>query len=570
MDDWIYATQVKNYLLDDPLLDWLNLYYSNNRNHSSRKPKSYIFNSYLCRRGIDFENCVIRNLINKCGEENIKQISEHYQARDSRKFNETIQAMKDGVPIIYQGVLHNSTNKTFGVPDLLVRSDWVNKIIRTRLNIPQRGSRKLNTSFHYVVIDIKFNTLNLSRDGIHLLTSGYSKAYKGQLWIYNDALGLVQGYRPPRAYILGRGWKSNSKIEPNRSNNWFDKLGVIDYTTRDRIYIKRVNEALKWLRKVRREGHNWSISPPSIPQLYPNMCNQYDSPWRNIKEKIAKEVGEITSVWNCGIKERKRAHSATIYSWTDSNCTSDVLGFKKGKKKKIIDSILSVNRGTNIIHNAQIPIDDNVLFIDFEGVNNIGEEFNDSSITKDCGVVFHIGIGYVSDNKWEFKHFTSSHLSAPEERKIFNQFHSFVKERDYPTLIHWGNAEKRLFKKASSRYRNNWDIPDEKWFDLLLFFKRNSIAIKGCLNYSLKSIAKQMYRNKWINTTWRESDIKTVDGISAIVNAWKCDKSSRLKRIRMDKLPLMKEIIEYNEIDCKVLYEIIEYFNQPKDIDITS
>ena len=36
--------------------------------------------------------------------------------------------MEKGTEIIYQGVLCDFENKVFGVPDLIVRSDYINKI----------------------------------------------------------------------------------------------------------------------------------------------------------------------------------------------------------------------------------------------------------------------------------------------------------------------------------------------------------------------------------------------------------------------------------------------------------
>ena len=37
--------------------------------------------------------------------------------------------MKNGIPIIYQGVLQDRQNKIFGIADILIRSDFINKFI---------------------------------------------------------------------------------------------------------------------------------------------------------------------------------------------------------------------------------------------------------------------------------------------------------------------------------------------------------------------------------------------------------------------------------------------------------
>ena len=51
--DLISATKVKNYLLDDPLLDWLNLYGKQNnflKNNLDNK-----FSNFLKDKGVEFE-----------------------------------------------------------------------------------------------------------------------------------------------------------------------------------------------------------------------------------------------------------------------------------------------------------------------------------------------------------------------------------------------------------------------------------------------------------------------------------------------------------------------------------
>ena len=63
--------------------------------------------------------------------------------------------MKEGVPIIYQGILHNYNNKTFGAPDLMIRNDYLNKFIGYDLYNDTSPSKILDVSWHYVIVDIK-------------------------------------------------------------------------------------------------------------------------------------------------------------------------------------------------------------------------------------------------------------------------------------------------------------------------------------------------------------------------------------------------------------------------------
>ena len=69
--------------------------------------------------------------------------------------------MKEGKPIIYQGVLHNKKNKTYGCPDFLIRSDWADKIFEaSNIISPDKvciKASKLNGNYHYVVVDAKWS-----------------------------------------------------------------------------------------------------------------------------------------------------------------------------------------------------------------------------------------------------------------------------------------------------------------------------------------------------------------------------------------------------------------------------
>lgn len=50
-----------------------------------------------------------------------------------------------------------------------------------------------------------------------------------------------------------------------------------------------------------------------------------------------------------------------------------------------------------------------------------------------------------------------------------------------------------------------------------------------------------------------------MDGFGAMVGAWSCQKEARDRGVSMAELPLMREIAEYNHIDCKAMTEIVRY-----------
>ena len=86
-------------------------------------------------------------------------------------------------------------------------------------------------------------------------------------------------------------------------------------------------------------------------------------------------------------------------------------------------------------------------------------------------------------------------------------------------------------------------------------FMKNKIVVKDSLNYSLKTIAKAMNKNDLINTVWDSSN-PCSNGLKAMLLAYKL--YDRLEIID-EKEPVMRDIIHYNEVDCKVLWEIMSY-----------
>ena len=47
-----------------------------------------------------------------------------------------------------------------------------------------------------------------------------------------------------------------------------------------------------------------------------------------------------------------------------------------------------------------------------------------------------------------------------------------------------------------------------------------------------------------------------------MVGAWWADDEANSKGITMNEIPMVQEISQYNEVDCKVMMEIIEYLRK--------
>ena len=65
-----------------------------------------------------------------------------------------------------------------------------------------------------------------------------------------------------------------------------------------------------------------------------------------------------------------------------------------------------------------------------------------------------------------------------------------------------------------------------------------------------------MHSHGLIETDWEDNQ---VDGLGAMVGAWRCDAEAHKKGVPMGDLELMRQIARYNEVDCKVMMEIVRY-----------
>ena len=553
---WISATKTRNFFHNDHLSDWLKLYGGRNRSNSNTftNKNTNTFTKYIMRKGIDFETQVVNLIKNRVP---VVSVSDVYNAA---QIDKTIQFMKQGKPIIHSAPLSNKTNNTYGIADLLVRNDYLHKFMdNTPLLEDEKKATKLGVDYYYVVIDIKYQTLSLKSNGIHLLNSKSMRAYKSQTWIYNQALGKIQGYTPRYAYILGRRWKYTSKGVKYFNNSCLNKLGVIDFQEVDKFIKMQTRFALAWNRNVIKNGAKWNLSPPSKSELFPNMGAD-SGRFNSTKKKIAENTGELTMLWRCNVNNRNIALENGISSWKDPNCNSEKLGVG-GSYGRVIDKIIKINRDDKIITPDAIADNTgnwqqsgNDLFVDFETFSDICQSFDTLPIQKSFNRIYLIGVGWMEDGEWKYKKFIAKENTQQAELKIMTDFEKFINQRNNPKLFYW-HAEKNFWKRSCPSSSPLNKVLDHNWIDMCKIFRQEPIVIKGCFGFGLKEIAKNMIKHNLISTKL-ESDC--TNGMTAMVRAWKCytDFPNPVKA------PIMLDVIKYNEFDVKVLCDIVTYLRE--------
>ena len=576
-NEMISASSVRNYMLDDPLIDWLKYYsidtintlplqklHHNNNYNNSNNNNSINFTNFIMEQGNLFE----KNVFDKLKENfNIIQVGESTDARSYDKYMETINYMKSGVDMIYQGVLHDYKNKLYGVPDLLVRSDKFNSIFNTNINIPKIGSYKLKTKYHYLVVDIKHSTINLNSNKDYIKDVNSIPAFKGQILIYNKILGEIQGYQSDLGFILCKNITFTKKNILYSSTNFMENIAIINYNGYDKDYNEKTSNAINWINRMRTDGHNWSLLPkPTVNELYPNMKNDKDDGYRKIKSELADRIHEITNIWWCSYTKRCISHSKKIFNWKDKRFNSKIIEIKDIKIAKTIDNIVEINRNSNniirtidLVKENNWREDNNIMefYIDFETINsNIGQ----LNINNDNDIIFMVCIGWNNYDNWEYQSFMINKNNNEEELKMINNMWELIDNKmkefnkvDYK-FIHWSNAEITFYNKFLHKHPFKL-FNDFKSFDLYKLFLDNNIVIRGALNFSLKNVANAMYKNGLINSCW-DTNSSCNNGLQAMYLAYNLYKNNDYID---DNNSIMKEIIRYNIIDCQVMWEMLSY-----------
>ena len=133
-------------------------------------------------------------------------------------------------------------------------------------------------------------------------------------------------------------------------------------------------------------------------------------------------------------------------------------------------------------------------------------------------------------------------------------------EVNEPILFHWSPAEvtnfQNAYNSAKDRHKeHNW--PSMQWFDFLgKVVREEPVVVKGAFAFGLKAVSTALHSQGLIETIWGDGPS---DGLGAMVAAWWCDQEARRLDVPIGAIDLMGEVVEYNEVDCKVMMEIIQY-----------
>ena len=587
-DVWVSASATRHHVLGDPLVDWLDRHGEAKGFERDDIDERTDYMQFVFGKGREFERAVLAHL-RGLGVGTVLTIGDgataHRESQDLDLAEETFEAMANGVAIIDQGVLWDPQHSTYGRPDLLVRSDVLARLFPGSLSQPEACAAAPDLGIgdlHYVVVDIKFTTLDLLQNGgLGNAISGSNMAYKVQLHIYNRALARLQGYLAPRAFLIGRGWKQGNTKGGDSS---MDKLAFVEHNEAPSgmSLSTRADQASQWVREMRTNGHRWDALPePSRQELRPNATRDHGE-WKTAVKEIVEQTGELTAFWQVSANKRRDANTMGITSWKDPRATPENLGVTGPSQAPRLRALLEVNRSQppepcppkdlSAVRPSRIdaarsqwaetpPLE---FFVDFETVSNLDDDFSQIPNKGGQPLIFMIGCGHIENGQWQFECFTADQLAEPEEAAIIDLWLTHMTEvRDrlapgaHPQANHWAHHERTEYNSAKVRHPDkNWEEPN--WFDLLNeLVKPGLVVVRGALEFGLKPTANAMHRAGLIASKWADGP---ADGLGAMVGAWTCQKElAQGKAERLIDLELMQQIRSYNEVDCKTMYEILTH-----------
>jgi len=537
----IHFHLLKNYILKDPLCDLFNIKEHISPGKYEKDPDSY-YKKYILKESEKYKV----NLLKK-----IKELSKLDVPLETG-INETKEKIDKGYTLIFQCNLLDKNN-IYVKCDLMIKYKLFKKIFPGINNIPFHLLLKNND---YLLINFTYSTLQFKIDLKDVVNDPLIVYKKCGLYAFRNALHDICGIQY-KCFLLGKEYLY--KKTHLSKKEFICKPELDEYI--HNIYMR----SIEWIKFLKGNYQKMNIYPkPTHNELYPNM-NYKESDWENEKLKLANHIKEITLVWNISYDERCLFLKNGIDCWDNPKLLSEL---KESKKKDIQLRMIHMNQQKEILLYPRKTVScdfkkilcssDNDIYFDVESFLSFDEKqdlFVD--FTQEKEPVLGI-LGLI--HKKKFFPFVIDDFSLEDERKLVKNFESFLwdifrKNNKKINIYHWGHAEYNYFKYIERTYPSI-TLPDHELIDILDYFRMEPIIVQGVFKFGIKSVGKALYEHGMIKTTWGEHD----SGLDSMIRFK--DICLNKKKIPLKRYLEIDDIIEYNRIDCQVLYEIVELLRE--------
>lgn len=420
------------------------------------------------------------------------------------RFEKTIEAMKNKIPLIYQGVLKHEN--LLGITDLLKK-------------LPD------NT---YMPIDIK-SGMGFEEKDEEDEEGKQKKHYSVQLCLYNDLLKKL-------------GFATHNKgriIDIHGDEVEYDLISSMGVMTKETWweFYERIKNQVDLLMK------NRDKNKPALGSIC-KLC-----PWYHSCKKWCEDKKDLTNVFCLGRNNRDRINADLLIENIDEFLN---IGVEKVMKQKEVEkkagnsdflyrignnSLLKSIKRAKILYQTKKPVSYKPII--FPQVNY--ELFFDIEDDPTQEFVYLHGVYERNGKKERFIDFTATEISDEAEKTAWQRFWEYIDSlpQDDFSVYYYSHHEKTTYKKLQKRYSDVISLEKVEAFfenpnviDLYKIIQKQTDWPVG--SYSLKSLAT------YLGFSWRD---ETPSGALSI--QW------FNKYLENQDKSILKRILEYNEDDCK-------------------
>ncbi|MCA9374611.1 TM0106 family RecB-like putative nuclease [Candidatus Peregrinibacteria bacterium] len=497
----MYVTASKLYdFIQCPHRVWRDVYGPKEEKVKETNP----FVELLWEKGVLHEERIVRGL---------GKVVDMSTGSHEERFAATIEAMKSGAQLIYQGVL--IYENLLGIPDLL---------------------RKLPDGT-YIPIDIKSGMGFAGVDEEAGDEGKPKKHYAVQLCLYNELLKRLGFAIHDSGKIIDIQQEEvtydlNSEMGPRTPMTWWE-------------YYESIKKQVEFL------INDHERNTPALCGVC-KLC-----PWYNSCKKWWEENRDLTNIFYVGRSFRDRITEDLMIKTVDEFMELDVedvmkqkeIEKKAGNKEFLYrigeKSLKKAISRAHVQYKTKKPIAYEQL--DFPDVSH--ELFFDIEDDPTQEFVYMHGVYERSPGKEQFIHFTAEELSSTAEADAWKRFWEYIQalRKDDYSIYFFSKHERTTYKRLQKQYPNIISLEEVEAF----FDQTNAIdlyeIVQKCTDWPLSSYSLKALAT-YIGFSWRD---ETPSGALSIqwFNEYLKNKDAKI----------LNRILEYNEDDCKATMIVKDY-----------
>jgi len=327
--------------------------------------------------------------------------------------------------------------------------------------------------------------------------------YVMQTAFYTYVLGKIQGYTPPKFYLI------------NRVQEEFE----YDYEQ----YHEAVLQAIKEIRELY-DGKK--VSPTA------KACRW---PWESFCNRTAIEQDDVSIVPNVGPVLKKKLNAAGIMTVRQLAAQPFELDIPDASLKKIrLGAQAFVDKKPIVLSKPKLPKSDVELFMDFEGTDEL--ETEEGLVKTD----YLIGLLVKEKDRVHFRHFVAEALT--DEGRMLHDFLAYMKKFPDAPIYHYGPYERTHLNELGAKYKVDVSAIISRMIDVLSLVKKN--VIFPTMTMSLKEVSK------FLGFKYRGM----ADAQESIV--------LYLQFLETKEREILQRILDYNEDDVRATMVVKDYLSK--------